>query len=103
MAFGIPCISAHLAFRIYVFQHANSGFTASLVVDACSTTEQRFLEATMAYQAGKPIVTDEEYDQLKRELRNKNSMVVQQVRIFLPMSRPFIGTSQPGRSLTQLS
>ncbi len=36
----------------------------------------------MAYQAGKPIVTDEEYDQLKRELRNKNSMVVQQVRIF---------------------
>ena len=39
------------------------------------------MEATMAYQAGKPIVTDEEYDQLKRELRNKNSMVTQQVRI----------------------
>ena len=49
-------------------------------LDACSVVEQRFLEATMAYQAGKPIVSDEEYDQLKRQLRNKNSMVVQQVR-----------------------
>ena len=37
------------------------------------------MEATMAYQAGKPIVTDEEFDQLRRELRNKNSIVVQQV------------------------
>ena len=35
----------------------------------------------MAYQAGKPIVTDEEYDQLKRALRMKNSMVIQQVHI----------------------
>lgn len=37
------------------------------------------MEGTMAFQAGKPIVTDERYDQLKRELRLKNSMVVQQV------------------------
>ena len=48
---------------------------------ACSSTEQRFLEASMAYQAGKSIVSDEEYDQLKRELRMKNSMVIQQVHI----------------------
>ena len=45
-----------------------------------STTEQKFLEASLAYQAGKSIVTDEEYDRLKSELRKKNSKVVQQVR-----------------------
>lgn len=45
----------------------------------CSTTEQKFLEASLAYQAGKPIVTDEQYDELKAKLRKKNSIVVQQV------------------------
>lgn len=44
-----------------------------------STTEQKFLEASLAYQAGKPMVSDEEYDQLKAQLRKKNSVVVQQV------------------------
>ena len=59
------------------------------------------MEATMAYQAGKPIVTDEEYDQLKRELRNKNSMVVQQVQIpRLPLWNPFMDMCQPSQSLT---
>jgi NAD-dependent DNA ligase len=53
----------------------------SIICHACSSTEQRFLEASMAYQAGKPIVSDEEYDQLKRDLRMKNSMVIQQVHI----------------------
>jgi NAD-dependent DNA ligase len=33
----------------------------------------------LAYQAGKPIVSDQEYDKLKAELRKKNSVVVQQV------------------------
>ncbi|CAK0745715.1 hypothetical protein CVIRNUC_001639 [Coccomyxa viridis] len=47
-------------------------------VAVLSTVEQKFMEATLAYQAGKPIVTDEEYDNLRRELRNKNSKVVQQ-------------------------
>ncbi len=46
---------------------------------ACSSTEQRFLEASLAFQAGKPIVSDEEYDVLKDSLRKKNSIVVQQV------------------------
>ena len=45
-----------------------------------STTEQKFLEASLAYQAGKSIVSDEEFDRLKAELRKKNSKVVQQVR-----------------------
>ena len=49
------------------------------------------MEATMAYQTGKPIVTDQEYDQLKRELRNKNSMVVQQVGLpCLLLWKPFM-------------
>ena len=31
--------------------------------------EQRFLEAAMAYVAGKPILSDEEYDKLKLRLK----------------------------------
>ena len=31
--------------------------------------EQKFLEASMAYVAGKPILTDQEYDQLKLRLK----------------------------------
>ena len=37
------------------------------------------MEASMASTAGKPIMSDEEYDELKAKLRNKNSKVVQQV------------------------
>lgn len=42
------------------------------------STEQRFLEASMAYQAGKPILTDAEFDALKVELRTKGSIVTAQ-------------------------
>ena len=45
----------------------------------CSSTEQRFMEASMSYQAGKPIMSDEDFDELKGTLRKKNSKVVQQV------------------------
>ena len=38
------------------------------------------MEATMSYQAGKPILSDVEFDELKGALRKKNSKVVQQVR-----------------------
>lgn len=31
--------------------------------------EQKFLEASMAYVAGKPIMNDEEYDKLKLKLK----------------------------------
>ena len=34
----------------------------------------------MSYQAGKPIISDSEYDELKGTLRKKNSRVVQQVK-----------------------
>jgi transcription elongation factor Elf1 len=43
-----------------------------------SGTEQRFMQASMAAAAGKSIISDEEYDKLKAELRKKNSVVVQQ-------------------------
>ena len=39
------------------------------------------MEASMSYQAGKPIISDSEYDELKGALRKKNSKVVQQVEI----------------------
>lgn len=38
------------------------------------------MQASMAAAANKPIISDEEYDQLKAKLRTKNSKVVQQVR-----------------------
>ena len=38
------------------------------------------MEASMSYQAGKPIISDTEFDELKGKLRKKNSKVVQQVR-----------------------
>lgn len=37
------------------------------------------MEASMSYQAGKPIMSDEDFDELKGTLRKKNSKVVQQV------------------------
>lgn len=38
------------------------------------------MQASMAAAANKPIISDEEYDELKAKLRTKNSKVVQQVR-----------------------
>ena len=37
------------------------------------------MEASVAYARGKPILSDVEYDDLKAQLRKKNSKVVQQV------------------------
>lgn len=45
----------------------------------CSPAEQQFMEASMAYTAGKGYLSDKEYDDLKRELQDQNSKVVQQV------------------------
>ncbi len=44
------------------------------------STEQRFMEASMAYSAKKPIMSDADYDDLKKKLRKQNSRVVQQAR-----------------------
>lgn len=40
-----------------------------------STDEQKFMEASLAYQAGKPFLSDKEYDELKQRLKEKNSEV----------------------------
>lgn len=40
--------------------------------------EKKFLEASMAYARGKPIMSDAEYDALKNELRTTNSIVTAQ-------------------------
>ena len=37
------------------------------------------MEASLSFQAGKPILSDTEYDELKQKLQKKNSKVVQQV------------------------
>ena len=39
------------------------------------------MQASMAAAAGKPMMSDEEYDDLKAQLRNKNSRVVQQASL----------------------
>ena len=41
--------------------------------------EQRFLEACIGYTTGKPIMSDEEYDALKNELKQRGSIVSAQV------------------------
>ncbi|KDO63647.1 hypothetical protein CISIN_1g019981mg [Citrus sinensis] len=41
-----------------------------------SSAEQKFLEASMAYVAGKPIMSDEEYDKLKQKLKMEGSEIV---------------------------
>ena len=38
------------------------------------------MEASLAYSAKKPILSDAEYDELKKKLRKQNSRVVQQAR-----------------------
>lgn len=40
-----------------------------LVCFCTGSDEQKFLEAAMAYVAGKPILSDEEYDKLKLKLK----------------------------------
>lgn len=45
-----------------------------------SSTEQRFMEASRAHAEGKPILSDEDYDELKRQLRRDRSTVVAQAR-----------------------
>lgn len=39
------------------------------------------MQASMAAAANKPMMSDEEYDDLKAQLRNKNSRVVQQASL----------------------
>ncbi len=42
------------------------------------------MEASLAYSAKKPILSDAEFDELKRKLRKQNSKVVQQARAPVP-------------------
>lgn len=42
-----------------------------------SSAEQKFLEASLAYSRGKQILSDLEYDALKRELKQQDSFVTQ--------------------------
>lgn len=46
-------------------------------VAVLSSNEQRFMEATLSYNRGNPILSDDEYDELRAELKAKNSVVVQ--------------------------
>lgn len=39
------------------------------IISHAGSDEQKFLEASMAYVSGKPILTDEEYDKLKLQLK----------------------------------
>lgn len=45
---------------------------------ARSGDELKFLEAAQAYNAGRPIMSDEEYDALKLRLRQSSSAITQQ-------------------------
>lgn len=43
-----------------------------------SSTEQKFMEASRAFEKGQPILSDEQYDDLKKQLRRDRSTVVAQ-------------------------
>ncbi|PRW05866.1 PGR5 chloroplastic [Chlorella sorokiniana] len=47
-------------------------------VAVLSGAEQRYLEAQLAYNAGKPIMSDADFDALKVQLRQSNSVVTAQ-------------------------
>ena len=51
-----------------------------LVLCLCSTTESKFMQASKAFAAGKTILNDQEYDELKNELKAKGSKVTAQVQ-----------------------
>lgn len=53
----------------------------------CSSTEQKFMEASRAFAEGKPIISDEQYDELKQQLRRDRSTVVAQVQLVNAWSR----------------
>lgn len=44
-------------------------------VAVLSSTEQKFMEASLAYAAGKPIMSNEEFDELKKKLKQEGSAV----------------------------
>jgi hypothetical protein len=47
-------------------------------VAVLSSEEQKFLEASMAFNAGKPILSDSEFDALKLQLKKSGSIVTAQ-------------------------
>ena len=50
-----------------------------------SSTESKFLQASKAFQVGKSIMPDDEFDQLKKELRKKGSKVTAQACRVVPL------------------
>ncbi|GLT40441.1 hypothetical protein SLA2020_145780 [Shorea laevis] len=48
----------------------------AIIVVMLSSDEQKFLEASMAYVSGKPILSDEEFDKLKLRLKMEGSEIV---------------------------
>lgn len=49
------------------------------VAGFCSSQELKFLEAKGAYARGKPIMSDEEFDDMKRQLKLRDSRICAQV------------------------
>ena len=58
--------------------------------------EQRFLEATMAYARGKPIMSDEDYDELKGGLKTNSSIVTAQGPRCSIRSKKMYGDAETG-------
>ena len=53
------------------------------------------MEASLAYSAKKPILSDAEYDDLKKKLRKQNSRVVQQARALLAAGHLMVLDREP--------
>ena len=60
-----------------------------------SSTESKFLQASKAFQVGKSIMPDDEYDRLKKELRKKGSKVTAQARCVPPLLSRVVALLDP--------
>lgn len=66
--------------RIFVWSGLKIGVVIA-VSHYAGPDEQRFLEASMAYVSGNPIMTDKEYDKLKMKLKVLGHLVVTLITI----------------------
>ncbi|RWW24273.1 hypothetical protein GW17_00011461 [Ensete ventricosum] len=62
------------------FSHVREGLSPTFraASDQQGPDEQKFLEASMAYVSGNPIMTDAEFDELKLRLKKEGSGIVQE-------------------------
>lgn len=76
--FGCPCLGVIIIPSQRFASHLSSTHATIIQFTTHSSDEQRFLEASLAYAAGKPILSDEQFDLLKAKLKQSGSTITAQ-------------------------